>query len=119
MICARPPTAGSRDLSGREGCAQAHRDEHIENLVGHGRDEWLDGAGEEFSEGKCLGGIAAKRVRGLRGIEVGKHGLIEAQVGPARQEAEDSEEEGGEGEKRRQGEHQHQAEVEKGKAWDT
>lgn len=118
MVRARVSTGG-RDFCGGEGRAQAHRDEHVEDLIGHDRNEWFHRPREKLRKRKRLGGVAAKRVGRLRRVEVRKDGLVEAQVGPARQEAEDGEEEGGKGEERRQCEDEHQAEVEEREARDT
>lgn len=102
---------GRRNLGLRERRAQAQGHENVEYLVAEGGHKGLRGRGEELGESEGLGGVAAQRVRRLGRVEVGEDGLVEAQVGPAREEAEDGEEEGGEGEKGRQAEDQDQAEV--------
>lgn len=88
-------------------------------MVCDGRDEGLHGAREEFGESKRFGGIAAERIRGLGGVEVGENGLVEAEVGPARQEAEYGEEEGGEGEQGCESEEEDDTQVEQGETWNT
>lgn len=88
-------------------------------MVGDGGDEWFGRAWKEFGKGECLGSIAAERIRGLGGIEVGENGLVEAQVRPAREEAEDSEEEGSDGQKRGEREYQHQAKIEERESRDA
>lgn len=109
--------ASRRDLGLRERRAQAQGNKDVEDLVAKGGHQGLRGSGEELGEGKGLGGIAAEGVWRLGRVEVGEDGLVEAQVGPAREEAEDGEEEGCEGEEGRQAEDQDQAEVDEGKAW--
>lgn len=108
--------ARGRDLGLRERRAQAQGHEDVEDLVAQGGHQGLRGRGEELGEGEGLGGVAAEGVWGLRGVEVGEDGLVEAEVGPARDEAEDGEEEGGGGEEWRQAEEQDQAEVDEGEA---
>lgn len=114
-----PPrvTASCRNLGLRERRAQAQCHEDVEDLVAQGGHQGLRGRGEELGEGEGLGGITAERVGRLGRVEIGEDGLVEAQVGPAREEAEDGEEEGGEGEEGRQAENQDQAEVDEGEAW--
>lgn len=83
------PSRGGQ-VSLREWCAQAHGHKHFENLVGHGRDERLDGSGEKLRKSKGLAGVATHGC-GLRRVEIGKHRLVESQVGPAGEKAEDGE----------------------------
>lgn len=106
----------SRNLGLRERRAQAQSHEDVEYLVAQGGHQGLRGRGEEFGEGKGLGCVAAEGVWRLGRVEVGEDGLVKAQVGPAREEAEDGEEEGGEGEEGRQAKNQNQAEVDEGEA---
>lgn len=90
LIPTAGPAAGrSRHLGLRKGRTQSHRYQHVEDLVRQGRDKWLRGTGEELSKGESLGGVAAEGVGSLAGVEVREDGLVEAQVGPACDEAED------------------------------
>lgn len=73
----------------REGRAQSHRHQHVEDLVRHGCDERFCGTGEELGKGERFGGIAAERIRCLAGVKVGKDGLVEAEIGPACDQAKD------------------------------
>lgn len=95
--------AGSRHVRGRKRRAEADGDQDIKDLVGNGRDGRLGRGGEELGKGKRLGGVAAER-GGLRGIEVREDSLVEAQVGPAGEEAKRGLPDGGAGEEGRQAE---------------
>lgn len=98
LIPAAGPTPSCcRDLGLREGRAQSHRHQYVEDLVRHGRDERFCRTGEELGKGERLRSVATERVRGLAGVEVGEDGFVEAEVGPACDQAEDGEEEGGDG----------------------
>ena len=91
------PTMGGRrvvNIRLTERRAHLHRNKNIKHAIRHPRDERPDGPGEELGERKSLAGVAAERGRLVGGVEVREDGLVEAQVGPARQEAVDGQEEG-------------------------
>ena len=106
------------DVGGGEGSAYAYGDEGAEDLVREGGDDGLGGPGEELGEGEGLARVAAHRGR-LRGVQVGEHGLEEAQVRPAGDEAGQSQQEGGDRQQRRQRKHGNDAEVEEREARDA
>lgn len=79
-------TPALQHIGRRKGRAETHGDEHVKDLVGDCGDDGFGGSGKELGKGKGLGGVAAERGR-LGGVEVGEDRLVEAQVGPAGEEA--------------------------------
>lgn len=86
---AGPTPSCGRHLGLGEGRTQSHCHQDVENLVRHSCDERFCGTREELGKGKGLGGVAAERVGGLAGVEVGEDGLVEAEIGPACDQAKD------------------------------
>lgn len=70
--------------------ADAHGDQHVEDVLRYARNHGPDGTGEELGKGKGLAGVTAEGAR-LGLVEVGKDGLVETEVGPACDEAVDGE----------------------------
>lgn len=103
--------AGGLDMILRERSAHAHGYQHVEDTPGDARNHGPDGAGEELGKGESLTGIAAERAR-LGLVEVGKDGLVESEVGPTRDEAVDSEQEGYGRENGREAQGRHNTNVE-------
>lgn len=82
--------AGGLDVVLRERRADAHGDQHVEDVLGDSSNHGPDGSGEKLGKGKGLAGVTAEGAR-LGLVEVGEDGLVKTEVGPARDEAVDGE----------------------------
>jgi hypothetical protein len=94
---------------------QPHGNQHQEDLIGDGSDEWLYRAREELGKCKCLARITAEGGVLCR-VEVGEHSLVESEIGPAGKESKDGKPQSSSGQERREREKENSADVDERKS---